>query len=76
MEKEKPSSPCEVQSACVFPLPIALYESNGLIFELYRGGRPYQPLVIHWERVKTVTVSRDDHDFDVDINQGQQKPQP
>ena len=28
------------------PLPIALYESNGLIFELYEGGQPYQPMVI------------------------------
>lgn len=24
----------------VVPLPIALYESNGLLFELYQGGKP------------------------------------
>jgi hypothetical protein len=24
----------------VVPLPIALYDSNGLLFELYQGGQP------------------------------------
>ena len=38
----------------VIPLPIALYESNGLLFELYDGGQPYQPLVIRWERLQPV----------------------
>jgi len=36
----------------VIPLPIALYESNGLLFELYDGGQPYQPMVIRWERLQ------------------------
>jgi hypothetical protein len=36
------------------PLPIALYSSNGLLFELYDGGQPYRPYRIVWERVKTV----------------------
>jgi hypothetical protein len=36
------------------PLPIALYESNGLLFELYDGGQPFQPTVIRWERLKPV----------------------
>ena len=43
----------------VIPLPCALYESNGVIFELYRGGRPYRLPVIRWERLKTFTVSRE-----------------
>jgi len=42
------------------PLPLALYESNGIIFELYQGGGSLkeQP-VIRWERVQTLTVTRD-----------------
>jgi len=38
----------------VTPLPIALYESNGLLFELYDGGQPFEPTVIRWERLKPV----------------------
>lgn len=33
---------------------IALYESNGFLFELYDGGQPYQPIVIRWERLQPV----------------------
>jgi hypothetical protein len=40
----------------VIPLPIALYSSNGLLFELYDGGQPYRPYHIVWERVRTVEV--------------------
>ncbi|HVH88686.1 MAG TPA: hypothetical protein VM912_18355 [Terriglobales bacterium] len=55
----------------VIHLPIGLYESNGLIFELYRGGQPYSPVVIRWERLKTVTVTREDNcASNVHINQG------
>ena len=43
----------------VIPLPIALYESNGLLFELYDGGQPYQPLMIRWERLQPV-IRKDD----------------
>jgi hypothetical protein len=56
-------------------LPIALYESNGLIFELYQGDQPQQPVAIRWERLKTVTVTRDDCAFNVSINQGHKRPQ-
>ncbi len=38
----------------VIPFPVALYESNGLLFELYDGGQPYQPMVIRWERLQPV----------------------
>jgi hypothetical protein len=44
----------------VSPLPIALYESNGLLFELYEGGQRYQPMVIRWERLRPVSVVRDE----------------
>lgn len=58
-------------------LPIALYESNGLIFELYQGSQPYQPLLIRWERLKTVTVTREDNaPSNVHINQGRREPLP
>ena len=45
--------------ARVIPLPIALYESNGLLFELYDGGHPYQPMVIRWERLQPVIRKND-----------------
>lgn len=37
----------------VIPLPIALYSSNGLLFELYEGGQPFRRHHIVWERLKT-----------------------
>ncbi len=37
----------------VIPLPIALYSSNGLLFELYEGGQPSRPHHVVWERLKT-----------------------
>jgi hypothetical protein len=35
----------------LIPLPIALYVSNGLVFELYDGGQPYRRFSIRWERL-------------------------
>ena len=40
------------------PLPIALYESFGLIFELYQGGQPYRRTAIIWERLKPIDHTR------------------
>ena len=34
----------------VIPLPIALYVSGELIFELYDGGQPCRRFAIRWER--------------------------
>lgn len=34
----------------VIPLPIALYVSDELIFELYKGGQPPRRFAIRWER--------------------------
>lgn len=57
-------------SLAVVPLPLALYESNGLIFELYRGGSSYTPRVIRWERLKTFEVTREgDLTFHVRVSQ-------
>ena len=36
----------------VIPLPVALYVSDGLIFELYDGGQPRRKFVIRWERLR------------------------
>ena len=51
-------------------IPVALYESDGVIFELYRGAQPYQPRAIRWEHLKTLAVTRDgDLTFHVRISQ-------
>ncbi len=41
-----------VETAClpVIPLPVALYVSDELIFELYDGGQPSRRFSIRWER--------------------------
>ena len=35
----------------LIPLPIALYISDGLVFELYDGGQPHRRFSIRWERL-------------------------
>ena len=35
----------------VIPLPVALYVSDELIFELYDGGQPRRRFSIRWERL-------------------------
>jgi hypothetical protein len=36
----------------VIALPVALYISDDLIFELYNGGQPHRQFVIRWERLR------------------------
>ncbi|MCU1315617.1 MAG: hypothetical protein JWN63_939 [Candidatus Acidoferrum typicum] len=36
----------------VIALPVALYVSDGLIFELYNGGQLHRQFVIRWERLR------------------------
>jgi hypothetical protein len=45
-----------VERACppVISLPVALYVSDGLIFELFDGGQPARQFSIHWERLKPI----------------------
>ena len=38
----------------VIPLPVALYVSNGLVFELYDGGQLRRTHVIRWERLRSI----------------------
>jgi hypothetical protein len=48
---EHNSPPSDDRSrAPVIPLPIALYVSGELIFELYDGGQPCRRFSIRWER--------------------------
>jgi hypothetical protein len=70
MDKETllPTAP-EPGPVTVIFLPIALYESDGTIFELYQGGQPARDGKIHWKRLKAVTVTRNNRDFVVEIYQ-------
>jgi len=70
MADEKSSA--QPSNARVSTLPIALYESHGLIFELYRGGQHSHRVVIRWERLKSVTVTRENRDFTVEISERRQ----
>jgi len=55
-EEKREAQPL-VCGAPVIPLPVALYVSNGLIFELYEGGRPCRKYVIRWERLTPIETS-------------------
>ena len=70
MANEKSS--CRPSNPSLSTLPIALYESRGLIFELYQGGQPSHRVVIRWQWLKSVTVTRENRDFTLDINERQQ----
>ena len=75
MSNGKPVATPTPPSPAMVPLPLALYESNGVIFELYRGGKFFQPLAIRWERLKTFAVTREgDLTFHVRVNQGHRLP--
>jgi hypothetical protein len=51
------SLPSERKQPCrdaVGRLPVRLYESKGVIFELYDGGQPQRPTAIRWQRVESI----------------------
>jgi hypothetical protein len=50
VEHDPPPSPDSIRPR-IIPLPIALYVSGKLIFELYDGGQPYRRFSIYWERL-------------------------
>lgn len=55
---EEDCKPAPLSSAIpASPLPIALYVSDGLIFELYDGGRLHRNFVICWERLNPIEKS-------------------
>jgi hypothetical protein len=41
----------------IVPLPYALYDSNGLIFELYDGGQPRTHHEISWVKLEPMRSS-------------------
>jgi len=51
MVEHNPPPPADSACVPVIPLPIALYVSEGLIFELYDGGQPSRSFSIRWERL-------------------------
>ena len=70
MSSEKPTVSSTPAPSAVVPLPVGLYESNGIIFELYRGARAYEPRTIRWELLKTFSVAREgDLTFHVRVSQ-------
>jgi hypothetical protein len=50
MVEHNPPASADSARASVIPLPIALYVSDELIFELYDGGQPCRRFSIRWER--------------------------
>jgi hypothetical protein len=53
VQKESPDH-ADSPKPPVVPVPVALYISNGLIFELYDGGQPRRNFAICWERLVPV----------------------
>ena len=51
MLENNPPAPADRSRAPVIPLPIALYVSGELIFELYDGGQPCRKFSIRWDRL-------------------------
>jgi hypothetical protein len=50
MVEHNPPASADRLRTPVIPLPIALYVSGDLIFELYDGGQPCGRFSIRWER--------------------------
>jgi hypothetical protein len=48
---EHNAPPADARVVPVIPLPVALYVSDELIFELYDGGQPCRRFSIRWERL-------------------------
>jgi len=51
MVEHSPPAAADSVRPRVIPLPIALYVSSELIFELYDGGQPSRSFSIRWERL-------------------------
>jgi len=50
MVENHPPVPADSPRPPLIPLPIALYVSGELIFELYDGGQPSRRFSIRWDR--------------------------
>jgi len=58
MVEHNPPPSADRARASVIPLPIALYVSDELIFELYDGGQPCRRFSIRWERLVPAKETR------------------
>ena len=56
---EKNSREEETARRAVVTLPYALYDSNGLLFELYDGGTPRLAREIRWVRISPIQETTD-----------------
>jgi len=57
MVEHNPPAPADSARAPVVPLPVALYISGELIFELYDEGQPCRSFSIRWDRFVPTTES-------------------
>ena len=57
MVEHNPPVPADSARPPVIPLPVALYVSGELIFELYDGGQPCRRFAIRWERLVSAKES-------------------
>ena len=51
MVEHNPPASADSARPPVIPLPVALYVSDELIFELYDGGQPSRRFSIRWDRL-------------------------
>jgi len=51
MVEHNPPPSADSARPLVIPLPVALYVSGELIFELYDGGQPCRRFSMRWERL-------------------------
>jgi hypothetical protein len=56
MTEHNSSSCIASTSTQIVPLPYALYDSSGLLFELYEGGQPRKRHHIQWVRLEPTFV--------------------
>ncbi len=40
----------------LLPLPYALYDSNGNLFELHQGGQPRRVHEVRWQKLQPISV--------------------
>lgn len=55
-QTDLPASGIASPAPQVVPLPYALYDSNGLLFELYDGGQRRRPHDIQWVRLEPAYI--------------------
>jgi hypothetical protein len=62
MVEDNPPVPADSAHPSVIPLPVALYVSDELIYELYDGGQPCRSFSIRWEKLVPTKESESEAD--------------